>query len=190
MEQVENKEVEKQEGASVEKNEVAENTEKLNISIDELLKTNKDFASEYDRRVSKAIQTAVENKKKEFENAFNSQKETLEKQYSERANQIMSEYEAKSNEFSKERLTYETKILALGKGVKSESLDDLITLSSKYVNEETPIEKAIESVISKYPEFTSRNESQATITRIGKEITNAKASGRTLAEEWLEKRKK
>lgn len=47
----------------------------------------------------------------------------------------------------------EAKVTALGQGVESDSLNDVIALASTYVTDDINMEKAIEQVLEKYPQF-------------------------------------
>ena len=56
------------------------------------------------------------------------------------------EAEAKAN-------ALEAKVSALSKGVKADSVDDVVTLAKAMVDDDTPIDKAIDKVLKKYPSF-------------------------------------
>lgn len=47
----------------------------------------------------------------------------------------------------------EAKIICLERGIKKESVSDVVTLAKAYIDEETDLEEAIEMVIEKYPHF-------------------------------------
>lgn len=49
----------------------------------------------------------------------------------------------------------EAKCLAFSKGVSNEAVEDVIALAMNKVDDNTPIDKAIEAVIAKYPSFCS-----------------------------------
>lgn len=49
----------------------------------------------------------------------------------------------------------EAKYLAFSKGVSNEAVEDVIALAMNKVDDNTPIDKAIEAVIAKYPSFCS-----------------------------------
>ena len=49
----------------------------------------------------------------------------------------------------------EAKCLAFSKGVSKEAVEDVIALAMNKVDDNTPIDKAIEAVIAKYPSFCS-----------------------------------
>lgn len=54
----------------------------------------------------------------------------------------------------------EAKCCAYSKGVSAEAVDDVIALAMAKVNDDTPIEKAIDAVIAKYPSFCSAKSEQ------------------------------
>lgn len=193
MEEVkEKKDVEVKEEVEEVATEVAENTteeiktEEIKtetFNIEELLKNDKSFASEYDRRVTKAIMTAKEKWQKEYEDKFAQEMQTFTLESETKFNEQLSEYQKEIDSYKEKENVYESKIFALGKGVKIEELDDVITLANTYVNEENDIQKAIDIVINKYPIFANEQK----VIKIGKEMTNPNAKGKTLAQEYLEK---
>ena len=54
----------------------------------------------------------------------------------------------------KKAAALEAKLLAASKGVSPEAADDVVALASLKVSDETPLEKAIDEVLKKYPQFT------------------------------------
>ncbi|MEX2784453.1 hypothetical protein AB3331_04615 [Streptococcus sp. H49] len=52
-----------------------------------------------------------------------------------------------------ENKNLEAKLAAFGKGVNAESVDDVITLAERLVNDEVSIDDAISQVLKKYPQF-------------------------------------
>lgn len=52
----------------------------------------------------------------------------------------------------------EAKIICLERGIKKESVSDVVTLAKSYVDDETDLEEAIEMVIEKYPHFTKSDD--------------------------------
>lgn len=56
----------------------------------------------------------------------------------------------------------EAKLVALSAGVNPESVEDVITLAQKGVNDETTIDKAIQAVLEKYPQFGKVEQVEAT----------------------------
>lgn len=58
-------------------------------------------------------------------------------------------------EAEKRAAAAEAKCLAFSKGVSNEAVEDVIALAMNKVDDNTPIDKAIEAVIAKYPSFCS-----------------------------------
>ena len=90
---------------------------------------------------------------KKFQEWQESQKTEAEKQAEalEKASSQLSEKEALISRLEAEKQ-------ALIQGVNAESIDDVILLAQAKVNEETTIEKAIETVITQYPHFKNMAE--------------------------------
>lgn len=63
-------------------------------------------------------------------------------------------------EAEKRAAAAEAKCCAYSKGVRAEAVDDVIALAMAKVNDDTPIEKAIDAVIAKYPSFCSAKSEQ------------------------------
>lgn len=135
------------------------------LDLNELLKE-KEFASQFDAKVSKSINTAKEKWEKEFNEKLNKEKQELE------------------NSFENEKQTYETKITLLSKNVKAENVDDVIVLANKYKSEDSTIDEAVNKILEKYPHF--KNESNK-ITKVGKEVDNTKKPTYDQTKEWLKK---
>lgn len=145
-------------------------------NFEDLLK-DKTFSSEFDRRVSKAINTAVDKQKTEYESNLNSK-------YDIRQKELEETYTTKEKEYA-DKLSYSNnKIEALSKGVKSDLVDDFIILSKKYTSEETDISQSMEQVLEKYPNFKN---SPSNI-KAGKEIDTNNIKARSPADAYLEKK--
>ena len=103
---------------------------------------------------------------KEYQDA---QKTDVERQ--QEALQQAKERESKFNEDisakDKEIASLNAKITALGLGVNNESIDDVIALAERNVNEEVTIEDAIKSVIVKYPHFQTTQQASTQATKTG-----------------------
>lgn len=67
--------------------------------------------------------------------------------------------ETKVKEAEERANTLEAKVSALSKGVKADSVDDVITLAKAMVDDDTPIDKAIDKVLKKYPSFKGEQQS-------------------------------
>ena len=103
---------------------------------------------------------------KEYQDA---QKTDVERQ--QEALALAKERESKLNEDisakDKEIASLNAKITALGLGVNNESIDDVIALAERNVNEEVTIEDAIKSVIDKYPHFQTAQQASTQATKTG-----------------------
>lgn len=62
----------------------------------------------------------------------------------------------------KKAAALEAKLLAASKGVSPEAADDVVALASLKVSDETPLEKAIDEVLKKYPQFTGTSAPRTT----------------------------
>ena len=60
-----------------------------------------------------------------------------------------------ASEAEKRAAAAEAKCCAFSKGVSKEAVDDVIALAMNKVDDNTPIDKAIDAVIAKYPSFCS-----------------------------------
>ena len=60
-----------------------------------------------------------------------------------------------ASEAEKRAAAAEAKCLAFSKGVSNEAVEDVIALAMNKVDDNTPIDKAIDAVIAKYPSFCS-----------------------------------
>ena len=61
--------------------------------------------------------------------------------------------ETKVKEAEAKATALEAKVSALSKGVKADSVDDVVTLAKSMIDDDTPIDKAIDKVLKKYPSF-------------------------------------
>lgn len=65
-----------------------------------------------------------------------------------------------ASEAEKRAAAAEAKCCAFSKGVSKEAVDDVIALAMNKVDDNTPIDKAIDAVIAKYPSFCSAKSEQ------------------------------
>jgi hypothetical protein len=72
----------------------------------------------------------------------------------ERAKQLEEDY----NSLSSENKTLKAHLAGLKAGVKADSLDDVIVLADKLVNDDTTIDDAIAQVLKKYPQFAAEKQ--------------------------------
>ena len=59
----------------------------------------------------------------------------------------------RANAAEKKAAALEAKLLAASKGVKPDAADDVVALASLKVSDDMPLEKAIDEVLKKYPQF-------------------------------------
>lgn len=69
-----------------------------------------------------------------------------------------------ASEAEKRAAAAEAKCCAFSKGVSKEAVDDVIALAMNKVDDNTPIDKAIDAVIAKYPSFCSAKSEPKGIT--------------------------
>lgn len=93
---------------------------------------------------------------------FNSAKDGMEKfrawqesqkTDSEKQAELLKRHEADLNTFKTENSNLKAQLSATSQGVKADSLNDVITLANSLVTDEVDINKAIETVLTKYPHF-------------------------------------
>lgn len=136
------------------------------LDLNELLKQDKEFASQFDTKVSKSINTAKEKWEKEFNEKLDKEKQQLQ------------------DSFENEKQTYETKISLLSKNVKAENVDDVIVLANRYKDEDSTIDEAVDKILEKYPHFKTESNK---VIKVGKEADNTKKPNYDQAKEWLKK---
>jgi len=127
--------------------------EKKALDLNSLLKDDKEFASQFDAKVSKSINTAKEKWEKEYEEKLNKEKQEIEKG------------------FENEKQKYQTKISILSKNVKADNVDDVMALAERYKSEDNNIDEAIEKVLEKYPHFKGDTNK---VLKAGKEVDGTK----------------
>lgn len=89
-----------------------------------------------------------------------SQKSEAEKQ-----SEVIAEKEKALEDALMANKTLEAKLSALSAGVNAESVEDVIALAQRSVNEETTIDQAIKLVIEKYPQFAKPPETNTEAPR-------------------------
>ena len=62
----------------------------------------------------------------------------------------------------KKATALEAKLLATSKGVKPDAADDVVALAQLTVSDDMPLEKAIDEVLKKYPQFAGTSASATT----------------------------
>lgn len=71
----------------------------------------------------------------------------------EKNNEKITVAEKRAEDAEAKATALEAKVSALSKGVKADSVDDVVTLAKSMVDDDTPIDKAIDKVLKKYPSF-------------------------------------
>src|SRR5690554_5870431 len=84
-----------------------------------------------------------------------SQKSEAEKQ-AERLQKLETEY----NSVSEENASLKAQIAAMKSGVKTESVEDVVTLAKTLVDDDTDMNEAIKKVIEKYPHFAQEEKEE------------------------------
>lgn len=105
---------------------------------------------------------------------LDAQKSEAEKQAEEveKANKTISEREQTIAEKDAEINTLNAKITALGKGVQSDSIEDVIALAERNVTEDVTMEQAIDGVLEKYPHFQGGAQPSSQATKPGNPSVN------------------
>lgn len=75
--------------------------------------------------------------------------------------------ETKVKEAEQRAALAEIKVACLSKGVKADSVDDVVTLAKAMVDDHTTIDKAIDKVLKKYPSFKNEEQQNNNGFRIG-----------------------
>src|SRR5699024_187029 len=107
----------------------------------------------------------------DFENAkegFQKFQEWQESQKTEAQKQAeqLETLEKEKGTLSDENNQLKSQISAMKAGVNAESVDDVIALSERLVNDDTTIDEAIKQVIEKYPHFAEKEEQSQQAPRI------------------------
>src|SRR5690606_36846290 len=94
----------------------------------------------------------------DFENAKEGLQKFREWQESQKTEQeklqeTLQKFQADNETLTNENANLKAQLAALKQGVKADSLEDVIALAERLVNDETTIDDAIKQVIEKYPHF-------------------------------------
>lgn len=94
----------------------------------------------------------------DFENAKEGLQKFREWQESQKTEQeklqeTLQKFQAKNETLASENANLKAQLAAVKQGVKADSLEDVIALAERLVNDETTIDDAIKQVIEKYPHF-------------------------------------
>lgn len=100
---------------------------------------------------------------KDFENAkegFQKFQEWQESQKteSEKQQEALGNLKKEKETLSSENASLKSQISAMKQGVKAESVEDVVALAERRVNEETTIDEAIKQVVEEYPHFSGQEE--------------------------------
>lgn len=118
-----------------------------------------------------------------FKEWQDSQKTEAEKQ-SEALNTLKQEKDT----LAKERSQLQSQISAMKAGVNGDSVEDVIALAERLVNDDTDIDAAIKQVIEKYPHFsgpgTDEQEDTPTLVRRGNPKGSSSTTNPFLKENW------
>lgn len=96
---------------------------------------------------------------KEEMEAFRTWKEN-QKTKEEKEAEKVTQAEGKMKEAEERAIIAETKVACLSKGVKADCIDDVVTLAKAIANDDITMDKAIDKVLAKYPNFKSVQQQQ------------------------------
>src|SRR5690625_1226731 len=117
----------------------------------------------------------------DFENAKEGLQKFREWQESQKTEQEkqqekLQELQTNNETLASENANLKAQISAMKVGVKAESVEDVIALAERLVNDETTIDDAIKQVIEKYPQFAQDEEEQKPNFTTGQHQTNGNSS--------------
>lgn len=90
----------------------------------------------------------------------------------EKQQEKLQELQTNNETLANENANLKAQISAMKVGVKAESVEDVIALAERLVNDETTIDDAIKQVIEKYPQFAQDEEEQKPNFTTGQHQTN------------------
>ena len=90
----------------------------------------------------------------------------------EKQQEKLQELQTSNETLANENANLKAQISAMKVGVKAESVEDVIALAERLVNDETTIDDAIKQVIEKYPQFAQDEEEQKPNFTTGQHQTN------------------
>src|SRR5690554_5511003 len=113
----------------------------------------------------------------DFENAKEGLQKFREWQESQKTEQEkqqekLQELQTNNETLANENANLKAQLAAVKQGVKAESVEDVIALAERLVNDETTIDDAIKQVIEKYPQFAQSEEEQKPNFTTGQHQTN------------------
>src|SRR5690625_796391 len=90
----------------------------------------------------------------------------------EKQQEKLQELQTNNETLANENANLKAQLAAVKQGVKSDSVEDVIALAERLVNDETTIDDAIKQVIEKYPQFAQSEEEQKPNFTTGQHQTN------------------
>lgn len=125
--------------------------------------------AEVDKMIKERLAREKKNQlpKEELE-AYKAWKES-QKTEEEKKNEALSNAEKARIAAEEKAAALEAKVTALSKGVKSDSVDDVVILAKALVTDEVTIEQAIDEVLEKYPSFKGEQQEGNKGFKIGAE---------------------
>ena len=117
----------------------------------------------------------------DFENAKEGLQKFREWQESQKTEQEkqqekLQELQTDNETLASENANLKAQLAAVKQGVKAESVEDVIALAERLVNDETTIDDAIKQVIEKYPQFSQSEEEQKPNFTTGQHQTSGDSS--------------
>lgn len=94
----------------------------------------------------------------------------------EKQQEKLQELQTNNETLANKNANLKAQLVAVKKGVKADSVEDVIALAERLVNDETTIDDAIKQVIEKYPQFAQSEEEQKPNFTTGQHQTNGNSS--------------
>src|SRR5690606_34140404 len=94
----------------------------------------------------------------------------------EKLQETLQKFQADNETLASENANLKAQLAAMKQGVKADSVEDVIALAERLVNEETTIDDAIKQVIEKYPQFAQSEEEQKPNFTTGQHQTSGDSS--------------
>lgn len=94
----------------------------------------------------------------------------------EKQQEKLQELQTNNETLANENANLKAQLAAVKQGVKADSVEDVIALAERLVNDETTIDDAIKQVIEKYPQFAQDEEEQKPNFTTGQHQTNGNSS--------------
>ncbi|MET3504948.1 hypothetical protein [Halalkalibacter oceani] len=132
-------------------------------------------------------QLGIEN----FDNAKEGMKQFKEWQESQKTEQQkqaerLKELETNYTTTAEENADLKAQISAMKAGVLSESVEDVVTLAKRMVNDDMDMDAAIAKVVEKYPHFAGQQEKKEEVEKPSFSTGEHKKQPQSLADQWAE----